>query len=152
MSRPESRPKSRPKSRLMPCHLSALFAALLLCTSAAAAPTVVLQAGLGDGQSAWRPVLPALQQLGPVFAYDRPGYGSAASVDGARDPCTIARELHALLQQQQVAPPYLLVGHSIGGLYQYVYARLYPQEVAGMVLLDPTHTEHWASMQQQVPA
>lgn len=137
----------------MPRPLFILLAALLLGASAAqAAPTVVLQAGLGDGQSAWRPVLPALQQLGAVFAYDRPGYGSAASVDGARDPCTIARELHALLQQQQVAPPYLLVGHSIGGLYQYVYARLYPQEVAGMVLLDPTHPEHWASMQQQVPA
>jgi len=134
------------------CATCAAWAAVAFCIGTAhAAPTVVLQAGLGDGQQAWRPILPALQQHGAVFAYDRAGYGDAASVEGTRDPCTIARELHALLQQQKIAAPYLLVGHSIGGLYQYVYARLYPAEVAGMVLLDPTHPEHWASMQREVP-
>lgn len=133
--------------------LRRLLCLLSLWTAAAqAAPTVVLQSGLGDGQSAWRPVLSALQKHGPVFAYDRAGYGNAPGVDGARDPCTIARELHELLHKEGIAPPYLLVGHSIGGLYQYVYARLYPDEVAGMVLLDPTHPMHWTSMQEEAPA
>ena len=133
--------------------LRRLLCLLLLWTAAVqAAPTVVLQSGLGDGQSAWRPLLSALQKRGPVFAYDRAGYGSAPGVDGTRDPCTIARELHELLRKEGIAPPYLLVGHSIGGLYQYIYARLYPDEVAGLVLLDPTHPMHWTSMQEETPA
>lgn len=129
-----------------------LAAAAGLSSQAGAAPTVVLQAGLGDGQSAWRPILRELAARGPVFAFDRPGYGSQAAVDGPRDPCTIAREQHALLEQQGIAPPYLLVGHSLGGLYQYVFARLYPNEVAGMVLLDPTHPRHLATLEQEAPA
>jgi pimeloyl-ACP methyl ester carboxylesterase len=111
----------------------------------------VLQSGLGDGKVAWKKVLPALEKLGPVYAYDRAGYGGAARLEGTRDPCTIARELHDQLRKDGVPPPYLLVGHSLGGLYQYVYARLYPEEVAGLVLLDPTHPKHWESMQQEAP-
>lgn len=133
-------------ARLLPCLLLAASA------HAGAAPTVVLQAGLGDGQSAWRPILRELAARGPVFAFDRPGYGDQAAVDGPRDPCTIAREQHALLEKNGIAPPYLLVGHSLGGLYQYVFARLYPNEVAGMVLLDPTHPRHLETLQQEAPA
>lgn len=132
--------------RLLPCLL------LLAAARAGAAPTVVLQAGLGDGQSAWRPIMHDLAAHGPVFAFDRPGYGDQSSVDGPRDPCTIAREQHALLEKNGIAPPYLLVGHSLGGLYQYVFARLYPNEVAGMVLLDPTHPRHFATMRDEAPA
>ena len=51
-----------------------------------------------------------------------------------------------------VKPPYILVGHSLGGLYQYAFARLYRAEVAGLVLVDPTHPKHWQRMQQDVPA
>ncbi|WP_374585034.1 alpha/beta fold hydrolase [Pseudoduganella sp.] len=138
--------------RYLPHLLLLAAAAGLAGHHARAAPTVVLQAGLGDGQSAWHPILPGLAARGPVFAFDRPGYGGQAAVDGPRDPCTIAREQHALLERQGIAPPYLLVGHSLGGLYQYVFARLYPNEVAGMVLLDPTHPRHLATLQQEAPA
>jgi pimeloyl-ACP methyl ester carboxylesterase len=130
--------------RLLPCLL-------LLASTANAAPTVVLQAGLGDGKVAWKKVMPALEKQGPVYAYDRAGYGGAAATEGTRDPCTIARELHDRLRKEGIQPPYLLVGHSLGGLYQYVYARLYPEDVAGLVLLDPTHPFHWQSMQQEAP-
>jgi len=129
--------------------LTALF--LLYAASCSAEPTVVLQSGLGDGKVAWKKVLPALEKQGPVYAYDRAGYKGAASADGTRDPCTIARELHEQLRKEGVQPPYVLVGHSLGGLYQYVYARMYPDDVAGMVLLDPTHPHHWETMQKEAP-
>jgi pimeloyl-ACP methyl ester carboxylesterase len=114
-------------------------------------PVVVLQSGLGDGRRAWSSVYATLAQSHAVFAYDRPGYGESEGVPQTRDPCGIAAELHSLLKAAQVAPPYILVGHSIGGLYQYAFAKLYPVEVAGLVLLDPTHPNHWQRLQQDVP-
>jgi pimeloyl-ACP methyl ester carboxylesterase len=117
-----------------------------------AGPLLVLQSGLGDGSASWAEVLPLLARGHRVLAYDRPGEGGSAAVPGPRDPCTVADELHSLLQQLQLPPPYVLVGHSLGGLYQFVYARRYPGEVAGLVLLDPTHPAHWAQVQAQTPA
>jgi pimeloyl-ACP methyl ester carboxylesterase len=71
---------------------------------------------------------------------------------GPRDACSIAAEQRAMLQARGIAPPYVLVGHSLGGLYQYVYARLYPDEVAALVLVDATHPDHWPRMQADAPA
>lgn len=116
------------------------------------APTIVLQAGHGDGASSWRPVFDALAHDHAVLAYDRPGYGTRASTAAPRDPCTIADEQRTLLRQAGAPPPYLLVGHSLGGRYQWVYAALYPNEVAGLVLIEPTHPEHWQRLQTQAPA
>jgi pimeloyl-ACP methyl ester carboxylesterase len=109
-------------------------------------PTVVFQSGLGDGKDVWAKVIERLPQSAAVFAYDRPGYGDSASASGPRDPCAISAELREVLRSASVPPPYVLVGHSLGGLYQFCYAKLFPQEVAGLVLLDPTHPEHWARM------
>lgn len=114
-------------------------------------PTVVFQSGLGDGGGVWTKVTRSLENRYPVFSYDRPGYGGSPVAEGSRDPCTIARELHGMLAARGVRPPYVLVGHSLGGLYQYAYARLYPAEVAGLVLVDPTHPRHWATMQREAP-
>jgi pimeloyl-ACP methyl ester carboxylesterase len=114
-------------------------------------PAIVLQSGLGDGQSTWAQLLSALDPEQLAFAYDRPGYGDSPATSAARDPCSIATELRNTLQSAGVAPPYLLVGHSIGGLYQYAYARLYPEEVAGILLLDPTHPRHWQQIQERLP-
>ncbi|WP_158238628.1 alpha/beta fold hydrolase [Roseateles chitinivorans] len=115
-------------------------------------PTVVLQSGLGDGRDPWAPVLNALRAEHSVFAYDRPGYGdSTATPPTPRNPCGIATELHGLLQSAGIKPPYVLVGHSIGGLYQYAFSRLYPDEVAGIVLVDATHPLHLRKMQVEVP-
>ncbi|MDH0867186.1 alpha/beta hydrolase [Mitsuaria sp. GD03876] len=115
-------------------------------------PTVVLQSGLGDGRDPWGPVVQALRAGHSVFAYDRPGYGeSTATPPTPRNPCGIATELHGLLQSAGVKPPYVLVGHSIGGLYQYAFSRLYPDEVAGLVLVDATHPMHLRRMQVEVP-
>jgi len=116
------------------------------------APAIVMQAGLGDGKEVWETVFEDLATKHTVFAYDRPGYGGNPATQTARDPCSIATELRDQLRAAQLSPPYVLVGHSLGGLYQYVFARLYPQEVAGLVLLDPTHPRHWQRMQQDAPS
>lgn len=113
---------------------------------------VVLQAGLGDGMAVWASLIPGLERSSPVFAYDRPGYGDSDSVTGPRDPCSIASEERRLLLAAGLHPPYILVGHSLGGLYQYAYAKLYPEEVAALLLLDPTHPDHRRRMQQDAPA
>ncbi|MES2072695.1 MAG: alpha/beta hydrolase [Pseudomonadota bacterium] len=113
---------------------------------------VVLQAGLGDGMAVWTSLIPELERSSPVFAYDRPGYGDSDSVTGPRDPCSIASEERRLLLAAGLQPPYILVGHSLGGLYQYAYAKLYPEEVAALLLLDPTHPDHWHRMQQDALA
>lgn len=115
-------------------------------------PTVVFQSGLGDGMSPWAPVIDRLPPAVAAFAYDRPGYGASRSQRTAvRDPCEVATELRDTLRAAQVPPPYLLVGHSLGGQYQVAFARLFPDEVAGVLLLDPTHPEHWATMQREAP-
>lgn len=115
-------------------------------------PTVVLQSGLGDGQQVWAELLPRLSARHPVFSLDRPGYGGSPRSAGPRDPCTQARELRASLQAAGLAPPYLLVGHSIGGLYQHAFARLFPDEVAALLLIEPTHPQHWSTMEREAPA
>lgn len=115
-------------------------------------PVVVFQSGLGDGMVPWAAVIERLPQAVSYFAYDRPGYGSSGSVsDQPRDPCRVAHELRETLRSANVPPPYLLVGHSIGGQYQYAFAKLFPEDVAGMVLLDPTHPDHWSEMQLNAP-
>jgi pimeloyl-ACP methyl ester carboxylesterase len=114
-------------------------------------PTVVLQSGLGDGRAPWAAVVSKLSATHAVFSYDRPGYGQSSATAEARDPCSVAAELHGVLNAAGVTPPYVLVGHSLGGLYQYAFARLYPAEVAALVLLDPTHPTHWRRMQADTP-
>lgn len=114
-------------------------------------PVIVLQAGHQDGKKTWANVLPQLALQSTVIATDRPGHGGNPTTEAARDPCTIASEQRSMLQTAGVKPPYILVGHSLGGLYQYVYAKLYPNEVAGIVLLDPTHPRHWETLQGEFP-
>ena len=114
-------------------------------------PVVVLQSGLGDGRATWNTVWPQLTARHRVFALDRPGYGDSPSTTAPRDPCQIARDLHAALREARLPPPYLLMGHSLGGLYQVVFARLYPHETAGVLLLDPTHPAHWSTLQRDTP-
>ena len=108
---------------------------------------VVFQSGLGDGKDVWDGVVPEVARNHRVLVYDRPGYGASQKTTTPRDPCTIAAQQRALLGQAGLKPPYILVGQGLGGLYQYVYARLYPQDVAGLILLDPTHPQQWQRMQ-----
>lgn len=114
-------------------------------------PTVVLQYGLGDDKRTWKQIFEPLGQTHQVVALERPGHRGLAPTTRPRDPCTIARESHEQLRAAGIPPPYLLIGHSLGGRYQYAFARLYPQDVAGLLLLDPTPPGHWARLQSETP-
>jgi pimeloyl-ACP methyl ester carboxylesterase len=114
-------------------------------------PVVVYLSGLGDDRQPWHDVINRVTKNVTQIAYDRPGYGATPASESNRDPCTIAREQRAFLRSVGLAPPYVLVGHSLGGLYQYAYAKLFPDDVAAIVFLDPTHPEHWKRLQNEAP-
>jgi pimeloyl-ACP methyl ester carboxylesterase len=104
-------------------------------------PTVILESGLGDTYVSWRKVQPQIAKLTRVCSYDRAGLGYSESSSQPRTSTVIAGELHALLRAAGVAPPYVLVGHSMGGYDVRLYASLYRHEVAGMVLVDASHPD-----------
>lgn len=141
-------------SSLPPAHTSRIDGSdIAWVRTGSARTTVVLQSGLGDGMSTWAAVIQRLPPSVASFAYDRPGYGASRPAPPVpRSPCDIARELHATLIVAGAPPPYLLVGHSLGGQYQFAFARLFPKETAGLLLLDPTHPDHWSSLQRETPA
>ncbi|MDX2289706.1 MAG: alpha/beta fold hydrolase [Hyphomicrobiaceae bacterium] len=104
-------------------------------------PTVVFENGLGAHIEWWAKILPEVARESRIFAYNRPGTGASAVSSTPRDGGTIVEELRRTLRGTGIAPPYVLVGHSLGGLYMQLFARAYPQEVAGLVLVDSTHPE-----------
>ncbi len=104
-------------------------------------PAVVFENGLGGRLQWWAKVLPAVARESTAFAYNRPGTGASAEASTPRDGDTIVEELRLDLRALGIEPPYVLVGHSLGGLYMQLYGRRYPQEVAGLVLVDSTHPE-----------
>lgn len=104
-------------------------------------PTVILESGLGDSYISWRRVQPQIAKFTRVCSYDRAGLGYSESSSQARTSKVIAGELHALLRAAGVAPPYVLVGHSMGGYDVRLYTSLYRNEVAGMVLVDASHPD-----------
>jgi len=97
---------------------------------------IVFENGLRETLDTWRPVLSALAPRAQVFAWNRPGYGRSDPVDGPRDGRTVVEELRRALHAAGCQPPYLLVGHSMGGLYMQEFARAHPAEVGGVVLVD----------------
>jgi pimeloyl-ACP methyl ester carboxylesterase len=104
-----------------------------------AEPAVVFEAGTDNYKEIWNKVYPEIARTNTVFAYDRPGIGRSGPTRQPRDGLTIIEDLRAILRGRHLAPPYVLVGYSAGGLYMQLYARRYPAEVAGLVLVDPTH-------------
>ncbi len=101
------------------------------------APTVVLEAGLQLWSSSWHWVQRDLETSVRVCSYDRSGLGWSEAGQGAFDGAAIARELHLLLESAGERPPYVLVGHSLGGMLVRIFYNLYPSEVVGLVLPDP---------------
>ncbi|WP_298459824.1 alpha/beta fold hydrolase [uncultured Cellulomonas sp.] len=109
----------------------------LSCTGTGS-PTVVLQPGLGEMSSTMGWIAPAVARQTRVCVYDRAGRGWSEPSDTAEDATQIATELHTLLGRAGVQAPYVLAGHSFGGRYVLTYAARYPDDVAGMVLIDTT--------------
>ena len=105
------------------------------------APTVILDAGLGDTYTSWRKVQPQIAQFARVCSYDRAGLGYSDSSPRPRTSRDFAEELHTLLHNAGIHGPLILVGHSLGGYNVRLYASLYRSEFAGMVLVDSSHPE-----------
>lgn len=111
---------------------------LHLSCSGSGSPTVVLEVGGGDMSSALGWIAPAIARDTRVCVYDRAGRGWSELADAPQDATQIATDLHTLLDRGHVPGPYVLAGHSFGGLYVLTFADLFPDEVAGMVLVDST--------------
>jgi pimeloyl-ACP methyl ester carboxylesterase len=104
-------------------------------------PTVVLEAGMGDTSESWAQVQSAIAQFTRVLSYDRAGLGQSDVPPRPRTCQDMVNDLSALLAGAQIAPPYVLVGHSFGGLLVRLYAGQRPRDVVGMVLVDSTHED-----------
>jgi pimeloyl-ACP methyl ester carboxylesterase len=129
-------------------------------------PTVVLEAGAGNNGQIWdaialpegsteTAVFPGVATYSRVCAYDRPGTYLDAGIPGRSDPVTMPRtalemvsDLHALLTVAEIPGPYVMAGHSFGGLIVRLYASTYPEEVAGLVLVDAAHEDYYAAIQE----
>jgi pimeloyl-ACP methyl ester carboxylesterase len=107
------------------------------CTGAGT-PTVVMDAGLGGWSLDWSTVQPDIAQFTRMCTYDRAGLGWSEPSAESPDAQHAVADLHTLLVNSGEAGPFVLVGHSNGGLRVLLYASTYPQEVAGVVLVDPT--------------
>jgi pimeloyl-ACP methyl ester carboxylesterase len=113
-------------------------------------PTIVFESGLGSGCLDWHLLQTNLGQTNRVVSFDRPGYGWSAPRKGGCSPRQLAEELHALLQQAGITPPYVLVGHSLGGLIVQYFTHLYPQEVAGLVLVEAVHPHQFSRLPAKI--
>ncbi len=113
----------------------------LNCTGSGS-PTVVLEPGLGETSMGWAWIAPAVAADTRVCVYDRAGRGWSEAADDQQRGADVAAELHTLLHRGNVPGPYVLAGHSFGGLYVRSFAAQFPDEVAGMVLVDSTAAAH----------
>ena len=111
--------------------------------------SVVLESGISASSLNWRTVQNELARFARVCSYDRSGLGWS---DLCNQPCTptaLARQLHALLQAAHIPAPYILVGHSFGGLIVRAFATEFGKETAGLVLVDPLDPAEWSPISQE---
>jgi pimeloyl-ACP methyl ester carboxylesterase len=114
-------------------------------------PAVVFESGFTGERILWSRAQFSTARMTRTLTYFRAGIGRSTPGPEPRSAEQIARELHALLTTMQIAPPYVLVGHSAGGLYVRVFAHMYPQEVAGLVLVDPATEDFYDRMRTETP-
>jgi pimeloyl-ACP methyl ester carboxylesterase len=105
--------------------------------------TVVMEAGQNEFSLTWCRVAPEIARHARVFVYDRPGLGWSEPSPEPRTATVIIDELHRLLVAERIPGPYLLVGHSMGGLYMKAFAARYPENVRGVVFIDAAHELQW---------
>jgi pimeloyl-ACP methyl ester carboxylesterase len=115
-------------------------------------PAVVIEPALGGNARAWRPIADALAQDTTVVTYDRAPYGASSPARDRRKPGDVAADLHVVLRALDVTGPLVLVGHSLGGIYQRTYAARHMTQVAGMVLVDSSHETQVPVLRRQFSA
>jgi pimeloyl-ACP methyl ester carboxylesterase len=133
-----------PPGAIIRSHLGALH---LLCTGSGT-PTVLLDAGIGGNSLDWTLLQPKLARSNRVCSYDWAGAGWSEPSQRPRTLDNIADELHAMIAVAALDVPLIVIGHSFGGLSALHYARRYPSDVAGLVLLDSTHPDQFRRFQE----
>jgi pimeloyl-ACP methyl ester carboxylesterase len=127
-----------------------------LACKGAGRPTVVIDAGLGTApveDAGWQAIAAHVTPVTRVCLYDRAGVGqSDPAAPGPRSSVDAAHDLHAALSAAGVKGPYLLVGHSVGGLHAQVFAAQYPTDTAGLVLVSTTHADQFSTWLALLPA
>ena len=116
---------------------------LYLLEKGSGGPTVLFEAGIAATNLNWFHIQEVVSRFAATASYDRAGLGWSSPSQTARTPRNIAAELHELLSGAGIKPPYILVGHSFGGLVMRRFALLYPEEVTSIVLVDPMRCEEW---------
>jgi pimeloyl-ACP methyl ester carboxylesterase len=119
---------------------------LYLVEKGTGGPTVLFEAGIAATNLNWFHIQEAVAGFTGTASYDRSGLGWSSPCKSARTPGNIAVELHEMLERAGIKPPLVLVGHSFGGLVMRRYALLYPDDVSGVVLVDPMRCEEWPPM------
>lgn len=112
-------------------------------------PAVILETGMGEPLETWRDLPDRLAETTMVITYDRAGLGESELGPEPRDAMAVAKDLRALLTGLAVPPPFILVGHSLGGLYIRAFAHLYPQEVGALVFIDATTEDMHQSLRTE---
>lgn len=100
-------------------------------------PVIIFENGMGVDLGNWKKITDQVSSFAPVFAYDRAGIGKSDKVYKMPTAKLVAENLHDILKTLKIAPPYLLVGHSLGGVYVRSFAGFYPNEISGLVFIDP---------------
>ena len=106
-------------------------------------PSVIFESGIGATSQNWARIQQSVSEFAHTVSYDRLGLGWSTPAVSERIPSNVVEELRAMLQAAGIAPPYLLVGHSFGGLVVRYFAGEYPDEVVGAVLVDAMRTDEW---------
>lgn len=112
----------------------------------AGGPSVIFESGIAATNLNWFHIQDHVAQFAHTVTYDRSGLGWSSPAHSARTPGNIADELHVLLRNAGISPPFVLVGHSFGGLVMRRFALMHPEEVCGMVLVDPMRCEEWSPL------
>lgn len=113
-------------------------------------PVIVLMNGFRMPLSSWEQLYPEIHKYGRVFAYNRHGIGKTSKATCPQTGAEILRSLANVLQALQLPPPYILVAHSLGGLFANLYARSHPKQVAAVVFVDASHPDE-IKQQKQFP-
>jgi pimeloyl-ACP methyl ester carboxylesterase len=132
-------PPIRPPGRLIDVGTHRLH----IHCSGSGTPAVVFDAALGGSSLSWTLVQPAVAEFTTACSYDRAGFGWSDAGPRPRTAARIADELFTLLDAAGVAPPYILAGHSFGGLVARAFAGAHRELVAGLIFIDPAHPEDW---------
>jgi pimeloyl-ACP methyl ester carboxylesterase len=101
------------------------------------APVIIFENGMGVDLGNWKKILDQVSTFAPVFAYDRAGIGKTGKIFKMPTTKFVAESLHDILKTLKIAPPYILVGHSLGGVYTRSFAGFYPNEISAWFLLTP---------------